>query len=259
MKKHFALFLIPLTLILPSCNENKDAPLIELSGTFAFSFPSSDSLKDFQTARTAESLIKEAEAGIPTYVFFASETCKPCNEMKPHFIETLKSTLRNVYNFNYDSSDVESMNNYNENLSAFKQKYGEVTSSDSSGIDGATPRLFRLTEDKAILMDIYSDMRSTAKLKDFMNYNTKATSFYRFFDMERFTEASKASNDQRYCLYDSSNESSIEEYKKEFDENNNVKTYVLDYGSLIPNDKALALEAFGLTKYQFTITANLAN
>lgn len=258
MEKHFIFLLLPLTFVLPSCNENENAPLIELSGTFAFSFPADSDFKGFQTNRDAASLIKEAEAGIPTYVLFASETCKPCNEMKPHFIETMKATKRNIYVFDYDSNDVDSMNVYEESVSAFKQKYGEITSDESHGIDGATPRLFRLTDKEAILMDIYSDMRSTTKFKNFIEYNTKATSFYRFFDLSRFSEASLETGNQRYCLYDSSDEQSISEYKKEFDANNDLKTYVLDYGALTPNDKASALEIFGLSEYEFTVTAALS-
>ncbi len=253
MKKRLALFLVVSMVALTSCERtDSDAALIECSGSFAFSSSSINGYENIKTSRTAASLIGEAEAGIPTYVLFARESCYWCRNFEPSFIGAMKKTKKYVHVFYYSEDDLDGKDFYDENLLELKSKYGNDIN--NGGIDGATPRLYRLYESSAKMLDIYNDASSSDKFASFMNYETKQTSFYRFSDMATFELAVNSNQSVRLCLYDSSDPSSQTLYSKEFKSSYDKETYVLDYGCLTPTEKTGALSKFNLQTYEFTIS-----
>lgn len=228
----------------------KDATFIELSGRFFADGADIRSYSDIVTDRTAASLIQEAEAGIPTYVLFAREGCSHCRDLEPHFLAALKKTQRMIHVYYYEDGDVEGHSFFMENLAAFQTKYG---SSDSlGGISGAVPSLYYLEKEQAHLMDMYHDVDSDAHMISYLQYETKASAFYRFEDYDLFAPYFSLEG-TRAILYDSSELSSQIKYQQEFSENYAKTTYVLDYSQLTAEKKSDALTCFGLNEYQFSV------
>ncbi len=258
MKKRLAILFLPIALSLVSCGETKskeDAPLIEMSGAFAYTSSEIESYADIKTNRDAASLIAEAEQDMPVFVLFARESCSHCTAFEPYFIKAMKKIQRNVYVYYYGDTDsdedIDDRAFVAEALRTFQEKYGKVRG--EGGIDGAVPTLYRLDATKANLMDMYNDNGSSAKFASYMQYETKETDFYRFSDFESFNKAISDKPSVRRCLYDSNDASSQVEYVKEFNNSYDTKTFVLDYATLTPNEKSEALTSFGLSTYQFTL------
>lgn len=254
MKAFKLLTLLPLVLSLSSCGETQSkegAPLIELSGSFAFDAASISGYEDVATKRDASTLIAEAEAGIPTYVLFARESCSYCQKFEPYFIGAMKKIYRNIYVYYYTDDGIDDRAFVMDALNTLQTKYGKDES--KGGISGAVPSIYYLDGTKANLMDMYEDNNSVYKFSSYMQYETKASSFYRFSDFETFKTANNEHNDVRTVLYDSSDTESQTKYSSLFSSSSSIKTYVLDYGVLTPNEKSEALNCFGLSSYSFTV------
>ncbi len=259
MKKRLAILFLPIALSLVSCGETKskeNAPLIEMSGTFAYASSEIEGYSDIKTNREAASLIAEAEQGLPVFVLFASKSCSHCKDFEPHFIEAMKKTKRNIYVYYYGDGqtdeDIDDRAFVSETIRTFQEKYGRFRG--EGGIDGSVPSLYRLDPEKANLMDMYADNGSSTKFASYMQYETKETAFYRFSDFERFNKAITDNPEVRRCLYDSNDASSQSAYVEDFNKNYDTKTFVLDYATLTPNEKSEALSSFGLSTYQFTLS-----
>jgi hypothetical protein len=235
MQKKASLFIIA-SLALTGCassSENEEGTyIIDKNGDYLLQEP-----VDYLSAsndKRASSLILEAEAGNTCYFLVTSEGCSHCQTFEPTFIASL---VKNDYEITIFHKTKNTTTQYSEDLTALQNKYGSDDS--KGGVDGATPRLYRISQDGCYRYEMYSNMDNEKIFSSYMNQRVTFSSITRFHSISAFS--SKKNSSGLSFIYNPDDSDSLSFYydhlyplaktsKKTLD--------ILDYSSLSNEDKA---------------------
>lgn len=234
IKKTPLIIIFALTLV--GCNtsssNDEGTYIIDKNGDYLYSEPTS--YLSAESNKRAASLIAEADAGNTCYFLFTSEGCSHCISFEPIFIASLVS---NDYEITIFHKTSDNLTQYSEDLTTFQNKYGKDDS--KGGVDGATPRLYRIDKDGCHRYEMYSNMDSEKVFSSYMNQRVSFSSITRFHSFTSFTNEKNSSG--LSFVYDPTDSYSLSFYYDHLyslAKNSDKTLDVLDYSSLSDDEKA---------------------
>lgn len=227
-------FLLLVGLLLSSCSKSEDKTdktPIEINGDLSYKAPT-DYLGAL-TNRSASSLIAEAEAGGVCYFLVSSFSCSHCLSFEPVYAASLKKTNREISLFYRTESNAES---FSSSVLTFQNKYGKDDS--KGGVDGSTPRLYRLNKDGCYRYDFYSNNDTEAHFSSYLGTETYLSNITRYHSLDAYN--AKHEETTLSFIYDPNDEESLSFYYASLYQTavaSSKKLDILDVGSLSEEDK----------------------
>jgi hypothetical protein len=234
MKKKTPL-LIVISLLLGGCassSTNEEGTyIIDKNGDYLYQEPT-DYLSS-SNSKTASSLIAEADKGGTFYFLVTNEECYHCQNFAPIFVSSL---IKNDYEITIFYKTESNTTTYSANLTSLQNRYGNDDS--KGGVDGSTPRLYRIDKDGCYRYEMYSNMDNEKVFSSYMNQRVSFSSITRFHSSTAFV--SKQNPDGLSFIYDPDDSYSLSFYYEHLYPlaKESKKTLdILDYSSLSIADK----------------------
>jgi hypothetical protein len=205
----------------------------------------------------ASAIIASAALKMPYHLIVTSESCAACERLLPKYGGAVQALH---YDIGVYSLDSDNQTEFRALISTLQDAYGSedagVEEDAISGVDGATPRLYRFDENGCTRLYFYNDTDNAQRFRSYLENAFTPNRIMRFADVGKFSAYLEGNPDALSFLYDMTDEASRTAYASSLygtASKKDAPLAVLDWSLLSASDQEEALSLFSVESYAPTI------